>query len=64
MLDAFIIERIRREREREQREHQDQGRLRLPLERPGMPEEALENRPEPVQQDDRDGGVVIVDFSI
>lgn len=66
MLDAFIIERIRRERE--QREQHDQGRLRLPLERPLPPDETLEHRPDPAPaergRDERDAGVVIVDFTI
>lgn len=66
MLDAFIIERIRRERE--QREQLDHGRLRLPLERPMPPEDALEHRPDPGavdhSRDDREAGVIIVDFTI
>lgn len=67
MLDAYIIERIRRDREQGERERE---RLRLPL--PEMPapfEPPLEQRPDGTSPtrppgDDREGGVVIVDFTI
>lgn len=65
MLDAFIIERIRREREqREQREQRERGPLPLPLERPGAADRPLEHRPEPRDDEQRDGGAIIVDFTI
>lgn len=59
MLDAFIIERIRREREQ-----REQERPRLPLDRPELDDRALEPRPERQDDDERDGGAVIVDFTI
>ncbi len=58
MLDAFIIEKIRREQDHERE------RQRLPL-LPGgpmPPERPLEQRPE--DKEERDGGAVIVDFTI
>lgn len=43
MLDAFIIEELRR-REREQDRHADNNRLRLPV--PGRDDEAYRRRPQ------------------
>ncbi|MCB9778982.1 MAG: hypothetical protein H6742_10495 [Alphaproteobacteria bacterium] len=59
MLDAFIIEKIRREREQQERE-----RPRLPMHRPELDDRTLEPRPEREDDAERDGGAVIVDFTI
>lgn len=58
MLDAFIIEKIRRERERQERARTELPRLQIPDIPP------LEQRPEHVEHEEREGGVVIVDFTI
>ncbi len=60
MLDAFIIEKIRREQE------QPRPRQRLPL-LPGgplPPQRPLEQRPDADHEVERDGGAEIVDFTI
>jgi len=67
MLDAFVIEKIRRERE--QRERHTQPRrlpLPLPMDRPSsdVDQGAMEQRPDHPASEDRDGGVVIIDFTI
>lgn len=63
MLDIFIIEKIRRERERE-RGSTTQIPLQLPLERPPLDELPREQRSPERPDDEREGGVVIVDFTI
>ena len=59
MLDAFIIEELRRREERE-RSQAEQPRMELPL------EEHRERLPSPRDEDKSDGnierGVVIIDF--
>lgn len=61
MLDIFIIEKIRRERERGST---TQIPLQLPLERPPLDELPREQRSPERPEDEREGGVVIVDFTI
>lgn len=61
MLDVFIIEKIRRERERGST---TQIPLQLPLERPPLDELPREQRSPERPDDEREGGVVIVDFTI
>ncbi len=57
MLDAFIIEEIRRrEREREQRRDRDRPRQELPI-----PERPPEDSDAP---EESDRGVVIIDYSL
>jgi len=68
MLDAFVIEKIRREREQRERVRQPLH-LPLPMDRPRSdgdkgPMEQRPDRPETDVHDDRDGGAVIVDFTI
>jgi hypothetical protein len=58
MLDAFIIEELRR-REREQRENNDRPALELPIERP------REKAPKKDRDDDHDSvnrGIVTIDL--
>lgn len=57
MLDAFIIERIRRERERE-KERRDSGFVPLRIEPPPPPPYA------PVDERPEERGSVIIDFGI
>lgn len=59
MLDAYIIDRIRREQEHQQ---QIDRRLPLQIERPERAPE-FEDRPEPEPPRD-DRGTVIVDYSV
>ncbi len=62
MLDLFIIEKIRRERERRE---QEQIPLHLPLERSDYHQPPpMEHRPPESERQEREGGVVIVDFTI
>ena len=63
MLDLFIIEKIRRERERQEQER-EQIPLHLPLERSDYPVPPMEHRPPEAERQEREGGVVIVDFTI
>jgi len=57
MLDAFIIEEIRRrERERERRDH-DRPSIQVPLPDPGRaPQQSEEDKPQ--------RGVIIIDYSV
>ncbi|NOY27991.1 MAG: hypothetical protein GXP62_19165 [Oligoflexia bacterium] len=64
MLDAFIIEKIRRERERKRDQDRAGKGLHLPVDGPGRTERPVEIRPEPPQNDERDGGAIVVDFTI
>ncbi len=58
MLDAFIIEEIkRREREEERRRDDSRPRLEIPLEQPERPVE-------PRGEDKPERGVVIIDYSV
>jgi hypothetical protein len=60
MLDAFIIDRIRRERQQ-----REPSRLPLMVEIPDMPrprDDRRERRPETEEEGER--GVVIIDFGI
>ncbi|RME28181.1 MAG: hypothetical protein D6798_02940 [Deltaproteobacteria bacterium] len=62
MLDAFIIEKIRREQEHER----SRRRPRLPLlpGGPPPPQRPLEEGRDPDREEERDGGAVIIDFTI
>jgi len=64
MLDAFIIEEIRRrEREAEQRRDRDRPRQELPLpERRPVPYERHRGDERPEEPSDR--GVVIIDYAL
>lgn len=74
MLDAFIIDKIRREREGTQRDQREQLRIDMPRmpTGPGAPSRGgLERNgpPHPRREDDdgdeqRDRGFVIVDFTL
>lgn len=59
MLDAFIIERIRRERERE-KDRRENGFVPLRIEAPPVPSDAPIARDEAPQE----RGSVVIDFSI
>jgi hypothetical protein len=63
MLDAFIIEQLRRREEREGNQAEHRNRLELPL---PMTYEAPANEPRASQRDeedhDADRGVVVIDF--
>jgi len=59
MLDAFIIEEIkRREREEERRRNDERPRIEIPV----APEEPV--RPSPSGEEEPQRGVVIIDYSV
>jgi hypothetical protein len=61
MLDAYIIDRIRRERERDRARHRD-GRVPLHIEPPRVPPQD-EDRPSR-EGDQPERGSVIIDFQV
>jgi hypothetical protein len=60
MLDAFIIDQIRKERERRDSGFQP---LRIETPRPS-PEDPFRREPERREEDKKERGVVIIDYSI
>jgi hypothetical protein len=60
MLDAFIIEEIRR-RERLRQEHDDRPVVELPL---PSPDDRMRRRPEAQEEDAPKRGVVIIDLAV
>lgn len=61
MLDAYIIERIRRERERES--ERDGALVPLRIEVPDIPEDALPPAAKKQEQDE-DRGSTVIDFNL
>lgn len=60
MLDAFIIEELKR-RERLRQEHDQRPAVELPL---PAPEERPRRRPDPADEDAPPRGVVIIDLAV